>query len=458
MSSDIDVSSPWKRLEEWADLGDVEHLQEETENLGARESARAISRLSVEQQNRVLTLLGREAAAELMEEIPEAQAVELLKHLPASYSADILEEMQSADTADLLGDLDDDLIAEILQEMDAETAAEARRLVSYPTDVAGGLMITEYLSFPVIFTARQVIDDMRSNADEYSEYSIQYTYVTDVDGKLLGVLPLRDLLLTPANTPLEKIMIGKPLSVRDYASLDELSEFFDEHDFLGVPVVDTSDVLVGILRRRDLREALGDKAQTDYLKAQGIVGGEELRSMPVLERSKRRLSWLGVNILLNVIGAGVIAMFEDTLTKVIALTMFLPMISDMSGCSGNQAVAVTMRELSLGILKPLDVMHVFIKEVRLGLINAVVLGITLALLAWMMKGNPYLGLVVGGSLALNLLIAVSLGGVIPLILKRMKFDPALASGPLLTTTTDMCGFFIVLSLATFFLPHLVTTT
>jgi magnesium transporter len=175
----------------------------------------------------------------------------------------------------------------------------------------------------------------------------------------------------------------------------------------------------------------------------------------VLQRSRRRLAWLSINILLNIIAASVIAAYEDTLTAVIALAVFLPIVSDMSGCSGNQAVAVSMRELTLGAAVPKDVFRVWAKEVSVGLMNGLALGTLLGLAAWAWKGNPVLGVVVGVALAVNTVVAVSIGGTVPLVLKRFKLDPAVASGPLLTTATDMCGFFLLLSLASLVLPSLL---
>ena len=169
--------------------------------------------------------------------------------------------------------------------------------------------------------------------------------------------------------------------------------------------------------------------------------------MPVRVRSRRRLSWLSINILLNIAAASVIAAFEETLAAVIALAVFLPIVSDMSGCSGNQAVAVSMRELTLGVVRPRDLLEVLGKEISVGVVNGIALGLLIALVAIAWKGNPYLGAVVGTALALNTIIAVSIGGSIPLALKGLGLDPALASGPVLTTVTDMCGFLLVLSLA-----------
>jgi magnesium transporter len=177
--------------------------------------------------------------------------------------------------------------------------------------------------------------------------------------------------------------------------------------------------------------------------------------MPLLVRSKWRLMWLSINIVLNLMAASMIAMYEDTLRQVIALAVFLPIISDMSGCSGNQAVAVSMRELSLGLVDPREVMRVWLKEISVGIINGFVLGLLLATLAWLWQGNPFLGLVVGFALMVNTMLAVSIGGTLPLIMRLFRMDPALASGPILTTVTDLCGFFLVLGTASRFLHLLV---
>jgi magnesium transporter len=163
---------------------------------------------------------------------------------------------------------------------------------------------------------------------------------------------------------------------------------------------------------------------------------------------------LSMNIVLNILSASVIAMYQDTLAAVIALAVFLPMVSDMSGCSGNQAMAVSMRELSLGLVRPGELLWVLAKEAKVGLINGLVLGMLLGCVAYFWKGNPWLGIVVGGALAVNTLVSVILGGMLPLALKKVKLDPALVSSPLLTTVTDMCGFFFVLSFAAAVLPRL----
>ncbi len=452
--ADVHDQRPWDELEHLLHEEGERSAAAFLDSLPVHEAVRAVLRLDREQQQRLLTTIDPTDAADLVEQMPESEAVEILERVGPEHAAAIIEELPSDERADLLGDLGASEAQAILSAMDPEEAREASLLARYPDDTAGGLMVTEYLSYAETATASHVIHDLRERADEYRDYDVQYAYVTAADGRLVGVLKMRDLLLAPKESPLRALMIDQPLTVAVDATLDEVRDFFDSHPFVGVPVVDPQGHLLGVVQRADLEEALADRSDSDYRKSQGIVGGEELRSMPVHVRSGRRLSWLSVNILLNVLAASVIAMHQDTLSAVIALAVFLPIISDMSGCSGNQAVAVSMRELSLGLVGPREVAHVWWREISVGVINGIVLGILLGIVALAWKGNPLLGVLVGVSMAVNTMIAVSIGGTVPLLLRRLGKDPALASGPILTTITDMSGFFILLSLASLFLPYL----
>jgi magnesium transporter len=297
-----------------------------------------------------------------------------------------------------------------------------------------------------------VVDRIRRHPT-FATFPIQYIYVVSKAGTLRGLVQLRSLILSQPARPITEVMIVDPLSVPATATLEQLEELFDRYEFLGLPVVDRDGRLLGVLDRSDVEEALAESAQSDYMKSLGLAS-EELRSMPVWFRSRRRLSWLSVNIVLNMIAASVIASYQDTLEAAIALAVFLPMISDMSGCSGNQAVAVSMRELSLGILRPNEVLRVWGQEISLGVINGAALGLLIGMVAFVWQGSVMLGVVVGGALAINTVVAVSIGGVIPLLIRRAGQDPALASGPVLTTITDLCGFFFALSFATLALDRL----
>ena len=423
------------------------------DGLDHSELLHAVLTLKDENQRELLAALTPHRAAELIEEFPDTHTAELIEEMPAGDVAPIVEELSSDHRADVLSELDKDDADAIIAELDEEDANEVRELISYPPDQAGGLMMTEFASYPMTQTVREVVEDLTGDAVDYQLLTVHYVYVVVKAKKLKGVIRLRDLVFADPDKKIGDI-VTQALTVSPETDLEKLEEFFDAHDIAAVPVVDSRHFLLGIVRRRSVLEALAEKSEADHLKAAGIIGGDELRSMPVLLRSRRRLAWLSINIGLNIMAASVIAFYEDTLTAVIALAVFLPIVSDMSGCSGNQAVAVSMRELTLGAALPRDVFRVWRKEAIVGLINGTALGILLGAAAWAWKGNAVLGLVVGAALAINTVIAVSIGGTVPLILKRLKLDPAVASGPLLTTVTDMCGFMLLLGLASYVLPSI----
>lgn len=431
-----------------------EELSDLLDSLKSNEVVYLMSKLGKRNQHKLLTMINPESAADVIEELPDVQAADLLEEMDAGNAAAIIKKLNSDDRADVFSELDRKEAEAILTEMPPSEAESLRKMVGYRPDTAGGLMITEYISYKASFTVKQVIDDLRRNAEKYKNYHVRYIYVVSENCKFAGVLQIQQLLLAGAEQKMSEILITEVTTVGPDASLDDLIDLFDTYSFYGLPVVDEHNHLIGVVRRNDVLEARNERTAIQHLQSHGIVGGDELRSMPVLIRSKRRLSWLSVNILLNLIAASVIAIYQETLSAVIALAVFLPIISDMSGCSGNQAVAVSMRELSLGIVRPGEALRVWFQEIRVGLINGLVLGILIGLAAFLWKGNIYLGLVVGGALAINTIVAVSIGGTVPLILKSIKVDPALASGPILTTITDMIGFFLALGFATIALGRL----
>jgi magnesium transporter len=396
-----------EKLEDLLRSGSVDDVEAMLDVMHPDELLHEVYVLTPDDQRRLLALLPPERAASLLEVVSDAYAADLIEEMPTEHAAPIVEELASDHRVDVLSELDADV--------------------------------------------REVVEDLTREDIDYHLLTVHYVYVVVRKRKLKGVIRIRDLVFADPGSTIGELA-KEAYTVSPEASLNELENFFDEHDIAAVPVINTRGMMLGIVRRRAVLEALAERSEADSLKAAGIIGGDELRSMPVSVRSARRLSWLSVNIVLNIIAASVIALYEDTLTAVIALAVFLPIVSDMSGCSGNQAVAVSMRELTLGAALPRDVLRVWRKEASVGIINGVALGLLLGLAAWAWKGNAILGLVVGAALAINTVVAVSIGGTVPLLLKRFRFDPAVASGPLLTTVTDMCGFFLVLSLASLVLP------
>jgi magnesium transporter len=443
---------PWDQLRTLTEAGDPTPLLAYLTKLEPTATIRALFRLSAGEQEALVKLLPADYAAELIEDLPDIHAADLIERLDANTAADIVEELDSDYGADLLAELDVSDRQAILAEMRPEEAGRVRNLITYPPEVAGGLMGSEYYAYPIGAKISDFLADLRKRRESI-ELLPQRVILVDASRRPMGAVEIADVLLADTDTPLATL--SKAVEpVRVDATLDELEDYFRRYETLGTPVVDRDGRLVGRLRQHAVLDALSERSQEEQLRVQGIVGGEELRHLPIRTRSKRRLSWLSINILLNIMAASVIALFQDTISAVIALAIFLPIVSDMSGCSGNQAIAVTMRELTLGIIKPRDALRVWWQEISVGLINGLALGVLLGAAAFVWQGSPLLGAVVGGALALNTLIAVSIGGTVPLLLKGIKVDPAIASGPVLTTITDMCGFFLVLSLATLALPWL----
>lgn len=428
---------------------------EALKTLDWEDQRRAISRLNRQEAETLLDILGIEQSAKLLSHLTEAQAVEIIESLSANVAAAILDKLPTEVSSNILRELHLEDAEEIISEIeDEKDQKDLRRRLEYDDGCAGSLMRGNPVTFQDSATVGEVLQDLGEHAEDYSDRDVQYLYVINQKKVLVGVLRLRDLVLSLRRIPVRDLMIPEPITVIDTMALDDLAELFERKKYFGLPVVDSAGRILGVVPRDSVEHEAAEEQAGMFLQASGIVNGEELRSMPIKDRCIKRLSWLGPNIVLNIAAASIIAANEATLQEVIALAVFLPIVSDMSGCSGNQAVAVSIRELTLGILRPSDYLRVLVKEGAVGVINGVVLGLILGTIATLWKGNFYLGLTVFIALALNTILSVLLGGLVPLFLKRMKVDPALASGPILTTCTDMCGFLLVLSIASSMLSKL----
>ncbi len=442
------------RLVHLLEQDEDETVVDELSRLNAADAEQLVRTLPAKLRDKTLLALSPETAGAILEEMPDDLAAAAVMGMEPEPAAAMLQEMQSDLEADLLQEVEPSHAEAILAEIDPVDAAAARELLQYDEDSAGGLMQTELIAISETMVAGDVVRQLRDRADEYVQFPASYLYAVDESYKLLGVVSLRALLLCNLSTPIAEIVSREIISAHPLMPGRDLVNLFRHHHYLVIPVVDEQGTLLGIVTQDDAMRFAEENAEEDMLRMSGIVGGDEFRDMPLRRRSGRRLSWLSVNILLNVLAASVIAIYQDTLREVIALAVFLPIISDMSGCSGNQAVAVSIRELSLDRITPRQIFWVLRKEMAVGILNGLVLGLLIGLIAWLWQGNAALGLVVGGALWINTLVAVSIGGLVPLVLHRFHQDPAIASSPILTTLTDMCGFFIVLMTANQFLPLL----
>jgi magnesium transporter len=439
------------------DTGEAEHLAAFLHLLPPEDTTYTISHLDEDRRTRMLSLLSAghsDLAADLMEHFVDEHAAEMIEQLAPSEAAAIVDEMDSDEQTDVLAELADEDAEAILEEMDPAEAADARERLQYEEDTAGGLMITEYLAYREDQDVDAVIADLRANADEYDEYEVRFAYLIDAAKKFVGVVTMRSLVMAPAGRKLIDLKIKKPKRVAVDAALEDLEGLFDRVDFSAVPVVDAEGRLVGVVQRAAVQEALSDSANEDLLMVAGIVAGEEFRSMPMVSRLLRRLVFLLPIMVLLLVSASVIHIFIDTVAKLPVLAMFLPVVAGLCGSGGNQAVGVSLREVSLGLIMPGDFMRVFIKEAVLSLVAGAVLGVLLLVIIWVWQQDFYLGLVVGGAVPIVIFIAKTVGGTVPLVLRSIGLDPAMASGPVVTTVVDLFSFFIVLLFATLLLSRI----
>jgi magnesium transporter len=445
------MEQPWETLSHHIKAGDGPAALGLIRRLPSSEALYALGRLKDKKLVKLWRLLIREDiafAADLLEPLPDALAALLIERLPTELAAALLAEADSDERVDLLATMSPPKSEAVLAVMDPAEAAELQRNLDYAPDTAGGLMVNEILAFPESATVASVEDYFRVNHDKFDDYVTRYLFTRDDEGQFTGVVRSRRLLVVAADTKLSELRADDFATVTVDTPLEDLEALFDRVDHVAVPVVDGQGRLYGAVRRSAVYEALQEREAATLMRFGGIVGGEELRSMPIGIRTLRRLAFLMPSIALSYLAVSVIAIYEPVVEQVTALAVFLPMVANLSGAAGNQAVAVSIRELTLGLIEWRDLFRVWGKEILVGAINGLAVGAVLAVVIFLVRDDvPVLPLVVGTAYFLSSMLAVVLGGALPLVMTRLGIDPAMLSSPILTTLTDMAAFFLVLALA-----------
>jgi magnesium transporter len=396
--------------------------------------------LEPKRAGRVVAQLPPEMAADMLEDMEQADAVQLFAEVPADHAADIVEVMDHHDH---------DFTQSLIKAAKRDDLAE---LVNYPRSSAGGVMVPTYVAISKGQTVGKTLDALISAPPEVERTS--YVYVVDHGKKPVGVLSVKDLMRFDPQTRVEEAMNPDVVAVHVDDSAADAARLIRNRRFTMLPVLDANDAIVGVVTFDDAMDILQEQV-ADQFASLGAGSIEESFFTPPLGAVKRRLPWMSANVFLNLGAVAVITGFEDTIATVAILAAFLPMITDMGGNVGIQSLSVAIRSIALGEVHLRDFWRAIRKELSVGVINGLALGTLFAIVAFFWQGNPIIGILAGIALGTNVLVAGVIGGVLPFLIKRLGKDPAMMTGPVLTTITDITGVSIYLGLCTIFLSSLL---
>ncbi|HEX32431.1 MAG TPA: magnesium transporter [Candidatus Acetothermia bacterium] len=412
--------------------------------------AEVLSQLSDEKATELLhRLFLRQAAAEPLGEMEPEDSAELLSEIDRDEAIKILSRMDPDDAVDVLDELPDDVQEELLSRLGKEDAQVLSNLLTYPPDTAGGLMSPEVVALPLDMTAQEAIDFLRKKVEEVE--TIYYAYAVDEEGHLQGVFSLRDMALAQPNTRLSNLLKKDAISVPVDADAEDVAHLFDKYNYYALPVVDKDKKLLGVITIDDVIDVMREEATEDIYLSQGVPL-EERVDTPWYESIKSRMPWLYFNLFTAFLAASVVGAFESTIAKFAVLAFFMPIIAGQGGNAGMQTVTIVTRGIALGEVPKGEGWHILRKELLLGLLNGLAMGIVVGAVGFIWKRAISLGLVVFLAMMFNMITAGIVGTIIPLGLRAIRQDPALASSIFLTTFTDTLGFAFLFLLARILIP------
>ncbi|WP_287129999.1 magnesium transporter [Candidatus Cyanaurora vandensis] len=437
-------------------LSSIASLGELKAQLNALNPVDASDYLSTQPPDRqaiAFRLLDKEQANEVFGYLPLEVQEELVTNLHKQEVRTLVEAMTPDDRAEFFDELPARVVKRLLLQLSPSEREATALLLGYPEHTAGRVMTTEYVRLRMDLTVAQAIQKIRRlDADKETIY---YCYLTDPDRVLQGVVSLRQLIFADPETPIQELAQNRLISVNTNAEQEAVARLMKRYDLLALPVVDRDERLVGIVTIDDVVDIIEESATEDLQKLSGIQTGDESTLDSPLVSVQKRLPWLVGNVLLYVGVASLIAPFQEVIGLVPVLAVIMPIIANTSGNTAIQTLAVTVRGLGVGEIVPQDLWKVVRKEVLAGLCNALVLGVVLGSLSliWSYTTYPRIALVAAGVIAINVLVAAAAGTILPITLKRLGLDPALISGPLLTTLLDSIGFLTFLGTTSLLLKH-----
>ena len=404
-----------------------------------------------EEQIQVFSIMEEnEHTAEFLVELDDTLLANLLENESPERIAHVIQQASVNDQSYILGTLEDEQAQSVIELLKAEEQEEIEELMGYPEDSAGAMMTTDVFT---LYQDTSCKDALKSLQDQTEAEMVFYLYITDDDDRLVGVASLRALATTRSNTLLKDIMVKRVHSVRPETDQEDVAQIVAQYNYLAVPVLDADDHLIGIVTVDDVVDVIREEATEDFLQMAGAGKDREILLKSSWENARARLPWLFASWIGGIVAATIIGAFEHMLQSIIALAAFIPVIIGMGGNIGTQSSTIIVRGMATGRIEIGSEMKVLFKEIRVGLILGGLYGLMLGLFAKFrfIDVDPMLGVVVGLSIGCSMLMAVAVGTFIPMFLRKVDIDPAIATGPFVTTSIDILGVLFYFVIAGYFL-------
>lgn len=425
--------------------GDREKFLEHFLKLHPSDQQDVFIHLSNALRKKVYAFITPEQFTEIFEGLSIEEQKLFFAEVKEEYSSAMFNHLFTDDVVQFLVEIDGEKAEHILNKMDLEKAKKVRHLLSYQEETAGAIMTKEFISVSSSDTAEKVIEYLRTVAP--TAEIIYYNYVIDHEGVLVGVVSLRDLITARPDETINHIMSRHAVSVDEDLDQEEVAKVIQKYDLLAVPVVSKDHRLLGIVTVDDIMDVMEDETTEDFGEISGAKGATDL-DLSAFEAAKKRSPWIILLMVLGLLTGGVIQRFEDTLESVVLLAFFIPMIMDSGGNVGTQSLAISVRGLALGTIQKSGFMRLIRRELTTGALIGLGCMILISSIVFFIYGNGMLGLVVGVSILFTLSISAVIGSLIPIVIDKLNIDPAVASGPFITTLNDIAGLMIYFSIAT----------
>jgi magnesium transporter len=392
----------------------------------------------------------KDKAAEVLRELDPEDGIQIVEALPIEQIADLMQTMPSDDAVPIIELLPEELKDSVLTLMEQKPTEDVMELLHYGEETAGRIMSPNFYALNENTNVSDAITAMQLEGDVESAF---YLYVVNDQHHLKGVVSLRQLLFARPNTPLKNIMTSDVISVSTETDQEEVARNVADYNLVAIPVVDAENILVGVVTVDDVIDVIEQETTEDIYKMVSLDTSDRIQDSP-LTSIKKRLPFLLLSLLTASVSPWVVSHFKGSIQQAVTLAVFMPLVAALGGIAGNQTIAIIVRELAIGQIEWLSARKALLKEILVGMGNGIVIGTILGGISYLLIRNPYLGLVLGLAVIINLFIAALVGTIIPLFLKMIKLDPALGSVNLLTMCTDSIGFAVFLGLGTLFLHYL----